>query len=146
MGFFIKCWEIVKQDIMNAFQNFYDHEVFEKSFSATFIALIPKKKGALELKDYRPISLIGSIYKLFSKVLTERLKGVILKLVDVHQMAFIKDRQIMDVVLVANEAVDSRMKQKKSGILCKLDIEKAYDHVNWNFLLRLLEKMDFGQK
>ncbi|WMV23105.1 hypothetical protein MTR67_016490 [Solanum verrucosum] len=54
MGFFIKCWDVVKQDIMDTFQNFYEHEVFEKSFNATFIALIPKKKGAKELRDFRP--------------------------------------------------------------------------------------------
>ncbi|WMV37016.1 hypothetical protein MTR67_030401 [Solanum verrucosum] len=122
MDFYIKCWEIVKHDIMKAFQNFHEQEVLERSFNATFIALIPKKKGSTELRDF--------IYKIFSKVLTERLKGVMEKLVDSHQMAFIKGRQIMDAVLVANEAVGSRMKWKKAGILCKLDIEKAYDHVN----------------
>ena len=61
MGFFINCCEIVKQDIMDTFHNFHEQEVFEKSFSATFIALIPKKKRANELKDFRPISLIGRI-------------------------------------------------------------------------------------
>lgn len=146
MGFFIKCWEVVKHDILNAFHNFYEQEMFERSFNATFIALIPKKKGAKELRDFRPISLIGSIYKLFSKVLTERLKGVMAKLVDQQQMAFIKGRQIMDAVLVANEAVGSRQKQGKPGILCKLDIEKAYDHINWAYLLGVLGRMGFGQK
>ncbi|WMV51256.1 hypothetical protein MTR67_044641 [Solanum verrucosum] len=74
MGFYIKCWEVVKGDIMKTFQYFYDQGRFERSFNATFIALIPKKKGAKELRDFRPISLIGSIYKILSKVLTERQK------------------------------------------------------------------------
>lgn len=52
----------------------------------------------------------------------------------------------MDAVLVANEAVDSRVKQNKPGILCKLDVEQAYDHVNWGFLLEILNRMDFGSK
>ncbi|XP_060190805.1 secreted RxLR effector protein 78-like [Lycium barbarum] len=52
----------------------------------------------------------------------------------------------MDVVLIANEAVDSRFKQMKPGILCKLDIEKTYDHVNWRYLLQVMEMMGFGQK
>jgi len=146
MGFFIKCWEILKHDVMAAFHNFYEQEMFEKSFNATYIALIPKKKGAKELKDFRPISLIGSFYKLLSKVLTERIKRLMYKLVDSQQMAFIKGRQIMDAVLIANEAIDSRVGQKKPGILCKLDIEKAYDHVNWGFLLNILRKMGFGEK
>ncbi|WMV43043.1 hypothetical protein MTR67_036428 [Solanum verrucosum] len=56
MGFYIKCWEIVKHDIMKAFQNFHEQGVLERSFNATFIALIPKNKGATELRDFRPIS------------------------------------------------------------------------------------------
>ncbi|WMV09233.1 hypothetical protein MTR67_002618 [Solanum verrucosum] len=52
----------------------------------------------------------------------------------------------MDAVLIANEAVDSRISQKKPGILCKLDIEKAYDHVNWEFILQVLRQMGFGAK
>lgn len=104
--------------------------MFERSFNATFIELIPKKKEAKELWDFRPISLIGSVYNLISKILTERLKRVMDRLINFQQMAFIKGRQFMDAMLIANEAVDSRIKQKKPEILCKLDIEKAYDHVN----------------
>lgn len=57
---------------------------FVKSFNSTFITLIPKKKGAMEIKDFRPISLLGSIYKIIAKVLTERLNLVIDKLVSAH--------------------------------------------------------------
>ena len=142
MGFFLKCWEVVKEDVKKAFQNFYEQEVFERSLNATFIILIPKKKGAKELRDFRPISLIGSIYKLFAKVLTERIKRVLAKLVDSRQMAFIQGRQIMDAVLMANEAVDSRQKQKRPGILCNLDMEKAFDHVNWEYLLTTMGDWD----
>ena len=130
---------------MKAFQNFYEQEVFERSLNATFITLIPKKKGAKELRDFRPISLIGSIYKLCGKVLTERMKGVMAKLVDSRQMAFIQGRQIMDAVSMANEAVDSRQKQKKPEILCKIDLEKAYDHVNWEYLLNTMGRLGFGR-
>ena len=61
-------------------------------------------------------------------------------------MAFLKDRQIMDASLLVNELVDSRVKQKIPGILCKLDKEKAYDHVNWNYLFKVLSDMGFGRK
>lgn len=141
MGFFIKCWEVLKQDIMGVFQNFHSHAFFERSFNATYIALIPKKKGAKELKDYMPISPIGIIYKIIAKVLAERLKKVMEKLI---QMTFIKGRQIMDAILTANEAVDSRQTQKKPVVLCKLD--KAYKRVNWKFLLSMLQQMGFGVK
>ena len=87
----------------------------------TFIALIPKKMGAKELKDFRPISLIGSIYKILSKVLTEMLKKVVSKLVDAHQLVFIKGKQITIAILIANECVAVRKISKVPGVLCKLD-------------------------
>lgn len=61
-------------------------------------------------------------------------------------MAFINAREIMDVVLIANECVDSRLKEKVPRILCKLDIENTFDQFNWGFLLKLLENMGFGRK
>lgn len=75
----------------------------------------------------------------------ERMKRVISKLVDFQQMIFTEERQIMDVVLIANEVVDSRIKQEKR-ILCKLDIEMAYDYVNWEFLFKMLSCMGFCGK
>lgn len=141
MVFSIKCWEVVKPDVIAAIRNFQNQGYFDKSLNATFKALIPKKMGASELKDFRPISLIGSVYKIISKILTERLKNVMSKLVDKHQLAFIKGRQIMDAILTANECVDVRNLNKVPGILCKLDIENAFDHINWNAHVRNLNNV-----
>lgn len=58
-------------------------------------------------------------------------------------MAFISGRQIMDAILIANECVYTRMYCENPGILCKFDIEKAYDHVNWDFLCGVLQRMEF---
>lgn len=74
------------------------------------------------------------------------MKTVMGKLVDGQQMTFFRGRQITDAVLMANEPVDSRLKLKGPGLLCKLDIEKAYNHVNWGFLIKILRDMGFGDK
>ena len=62
------------------------------------------------------------------------------------QNAFVEGRQILDAALTANEAIDSPLKGDEAGVLCKLDLEKAYDHINWDFLLTVMQKMGFGEK
>ena len=98
------------------------------------------------MKDFRPIILVGGFYKWLAKVLANRLKGVLAKVISLSQNAFVEGRQIMDAVLIANEAIDPIMKSNRGVILCKLNIEKAYDHVDWSFLLAVLGKMGFGGK
>ncbi|RVW59956.1 putative ribonuclease H protein [Vitis vinifera] len=76
-----------------------------------------------------------------AKVLANRLKRVLNKVVAPTQNAFVMGRQILDASLIANEVIDSWQKRKEKGLICKLDIEKAYDSINWKFLLKTLHKM-----
>ncbi|RVW79790.1 Transposon TX1 uncharacterized 149 kDa protein [Vitis vinifera] len=130
MAFWQSSWGFVKEEVMGFFREFHDHNCFVKSLNTTFIVLIPKKGGTEDLRDFRPISLVDRLYKWLAKVLANRLKLLVGKVVSKAQNAFVKGRQILDAALVANGVIDSILKSNEGVVLCKLDIEKAYDHVD----------------
>ncbi|XP_026438581.1 uncharacterized protein LOC113337116 [Papaver somniferum] len=139
-------WDVIKIDFMKVVEEFNATGGFNWRLNCTFLSLIPKKNNVVELKDFRPISLVSTIYKVLAKVLANRLKVVMPKLVSQLQGAFLAGRQILDGILIANELIDSRKKEGKAGIVYKLDMEKAYDHVLWDSVEVVLRKMGFGWK
>lgn len=108
--------------------------------------IIPKKINVEKVKDFHPISLVGEFHKILSKVLANRLSLVLGELISKTQNAFVKGRQILGVMLMANECLLNSLKLGELWLLCKLNMENAYEHVNWDFLLYLLERCSFGMK
>ncbi|XP_057426328.1 uncharacterized protein LOC130719736 [Lotus japonicus] len=133
-------------DVLRFFHEFHTSGKLAKGLNAAFISLIPKHHHPQTAADFRPISLIGSAYKLISKVLSARLQVVLPSLISENQFAFTKGRQISDCILIANEVVDLLNKKQGGGFLLKLDFAKAYDNIDWDFLLDLLKEMNFGDK
>ena len=139
-------WDIVKDEVMAVFRDFFAIGKFVKSPNSTFLVMVPNKEGADDFKDFRPISLVGSLYKLIAKVLANRLKKVMRSVVNKAQNIFVEGKQILDASLIANKVIDSMVRRKEKGIFCKLDVEKAYDKLNWKFLLVVLREKGFGNK
>ena len=139
-------WEFVKDEVMSFFKEFYEQKKFVRSLNATFLVMIPKKGNVEDIKDYRPIGLLGGRYTILAKVLANRLRRVINKVVSPSQNAFVERRQILDATLIANEVVDFMMRRNDGGLVCKLDIKKAYDHLTWEFVLEEMRRMGFGPR
>ncbi len=139
-------WETIKDDIVGALSLFHETGSLPKGCNASFIALVPKVRDPIKLEQYRPISLVGALYKIISKVLAGRLKKVLPSVIDESQSAFLKGRGILDSVLMANEVIEELKRKGRSGLCLKLDFEKAYDSVRWDFLYDILHRMGFNNK
>ncbi|KAJ0764362.1 putative RNA-directed DNA polymerase [Helianthus annuus] len=136
-------WEFFQADFMKLFQEFFVKGSISKCCASSFLALIPKVKDPTTPANFRPISLIGVVNKVISKVLVNRLKKVIGKLISEEQSAFLAGRNITDGPLILNEVVAWLKKSNKMGMILKVDINKAYDSLNWKFLDLVMEHMNF---
>lgn len=131
---------------LNFFNEFHRHARLPKGISAPFLALIPKTSNPQGLGEYRPISLIGCLYKMLSKVLAGRFKKVLKCVISSVQSAFLTGRNILDGVVVVNEVMDMAKRQRKKCVILKADFEKAYDSVSWSYLDYMLDRLGFGVK
>ncbi|GJW23891.1 RNA-directed DNA polymerase, eukaryota [Tanacetum coccineum] len=145
-GFYRQFWYLIENDVYGAVKYFFTYGVIPKGCNSSFIALIPKSPGANTVKDFRPISLIGSVYKIIAKILANRLVGVLGDIVNEVQYAFIVDRHILDGPFILNEVLQWCKKEIKQSLIFKVDFEKAYDSVWWDFLDDILKKFGFGEK
>ncbi|GJU16143.1 RNA-directed DNA polymerase, eukaryota [Tanacetum coccineum] len=145
-GFYRRFWKVIENDVYEAVQYFFSHGVFPNGCNSSFIALIPKIPDANLVKDFRPISLIGSLYKIIAKILANRLVPVLGDIVNEVQSAFISERQILDGPFILNEVIQWCKSKKKQSLIFKVDFEKAYDSVRWDFLDDVLKKFGFGDK
>jgi len=128
-GFIKNFWNEMKEDIVRFTSEFHRNGKLSKGINSTVISLIPKVASPQSLHDFRPISLVSNLYKILAKILANRLRQVIGSVVSEVQSAFVKNRQILDGYLIANEVVDEARKLSKYLLMFKVDFEKAYDSV-----------------
>lgn len=146
-GIFLKkIWSIMRNDIMKFFHSFATNEVEFGDLNYTYIVLIPKVQQATKMTEFRPISLCNMIYKLLSKVLCNRTRGVLPYLIDPSHYAFVGCCQIRDNAIVTFECFHDLLTCNQASyhyLGLKLDMQKAYDGIEWDYLRLILQSMWF---
>ncbi|GKV25193.1 hypothetical protein SLEP1_g34663 [Rubroshorea leprosula] len=143
-SFIKEMWEDIKVEIINFVQEFYKTGRIASGSNASFIVMIPKVENPQRIEKYRPISLIGVMYKIIAKLLANRLWKVLPKVIGEQQMAFIRGRQLVGGVVIVNEVIEEVKIKKKKSFLFKVDFEKVYDKVCWDFIEYMMMRMGFN--
>ncbi|KAL9663470.1 hypothetical protein QQ045_018857 [Rhodiola kirilowii] len=147
-AFFQQNWEVLQSEFTYECLQFLNQGVFLAANNSTLITLIPKTKGASKVTEFRPISLTGILAKVVSKAITNRLQRFINEIICPEQCAFVKDRLITDNILIAHEVshyINKSANQRQVYAALKLDMSKAYDMIEWDFLELLLLQLGFSE-
>uniref|UniRef100_A0A2N9FAQ7 Reverse transcriptase domain-containing protein n=1 Tax=Fagus sylvatica TaxID=28930 RepID=A0A2N9FAQ7_FAGSY len=146
--FFKHYWRFVNKEVVEAVKNFFQSGRLLKQINHTFIALIPKVEGAASVNQFKPISLCNVIYKLISKISASRLKVMLPKFISPWQGAVVPGRLIQDNSIIVYEVINAMKNSKgKQGYMAlKMDMDKAYDRLEWSILLKIMEKLGFNGK
>lgn len=132
--FFQATWSFMKKDIVNFVEESRCTKKMHPAWNVTFLALILKLEKADEAQGFRPIALCNVIYKILATIMVNRLKYVLPELISEEQIGFVRGRQIVDEIIVAQEAIHSLKNSRHEGMMIKLDLAKAYDKLSWEYL------------
>ncbi|GKB40141.1 ribonuclease H-like domain-containing protein [Tanacetum coccineum] len=142
--FFKRGWDVIGNDVCNAIHDFFDNGQILKEINHTFLSLILKVTTPLKVTDYHPISCCNVIYKCISKILTNRIMEGIKEVVSENQSAFVSGRRISDNILITQELMHNYHRDRgPPRCAFKVDIQKAYDMVDWRFLDTILKSFRF---
>jgi hypothetical protein len=144
--FYKKYWDVIKDVVLKCIWDFFKKNHLLKEQNHTFIALVPKQLGAISVSHFRPISLCNIIYKIISKILANRFKTLLHHFISPYQSAFVPSRNIQDNSILAHELLHSlKNKKGRGGLMAvKIDMEKAFDRMEWSFLFSILSKLGFS--
>jgi exonuclease III len=128
--FYQACWDILKEDLMALYTDFHKGKLPLYSLNFGTVILLPKCKEATKIQQYRPICLLNVSFKIFTKVATNRVTHIAQKVISPSQTAFLPGRNIMEGVIVLHETIHEMHRKKQSGVILKIDFEKAYDKID----------------
>ena len=128
--FYKTCWDIIKVDLIKMVQGFMRKAKIGGGTNSTYLALIPKETNPETFTRFRPISLCNASYKILAKLLANRIKPLLNRLISSNQGGFVEGRHILDNVIQVQETIHSSKQRKEKGMLIKLDMANAFDRVN----------------
>ena len=134
VSFYKQCWEFIKEDLMRMVNDFYLGQLDLSRLNYGVITLVPKVKDANNVKQFRPICLLNVSFKIFTKLLTDRLSKVAHKIVAPCQTAFIKGRYIIDGAVMLHEIIHELGSQKLEGVILNWILKRlmiAYPGILW---------------
>jgi hypothetical protein len=148
IGLFYKdCFEVIREDLSKAINDFYHHKCkCLYLVNEANIVLLPKRENPDRIDLFRPINLINSCMKIITKIMATRLTPRMNEIVSTTQNAFIQKRSIHDNFLYVQKVIKKLHKSKQAALFVKLDISKAFDSLNWAYLLDVLRAQGFTQK
>lgn len=144
-NFFQTFWDIVASDVLQSVQDFFITSNLAPNINSNLIVLIPKVAGAQVMGDFRPIALTNFQFKIITKILADRLSIITMRIISIEQRGFIRGRNISECVLLASEAINVIERRQFGGnVALKVDIKKAFDTLDWNFLIAVLKQFGFA--
>lgn len=124
-------------DVVELVRSYFQDGITPHELNGTNVVLIPKKNNPTEMGYLRPISLCNVLVKIISKVMANRMKGMLQSVVAENQSAFIPGRLISDNIMISYEVMHYLKKKRRGeeGVMAiKLDMSKAYDRIEWDYL------------
>eukprot|EP00253_Pinus_taeda_P028094 PITA_28094 len=144
--FYKACWQIIKLDLFKMISRFMEKAKVGGGTNSTYLALIPKESNPETFSRFRPISLCNTSYKILAKLIANRIKPLLNKLISPSQGGFVEGRNITDNVIHVQEIIHSSKRRKEKGMLVKLDMASTFDKVDHTFICKVLMAFGFSQQ